>query len=115
MGLTISIADTLNQSIPPGPPFMDLPIGYDHLPEQQREIEAERQQREEELRVEREEFQQQQGEELRDFLNRPREEHQTLTEVWKQYLMHMHTILISSSKNHDMYFNSGYRGRNTCR
>ena len=64
-------ADSSSQSLSAGPPMMSLPVGFDHLPEAQREMEEEeRRQREEEEREE-QELRQQQAQELSEWMNRP--------------------------------------------
>ena len=64
-------ADSSSQSLSAGPPMMSLPVGFDHLPEAQREMEEEeRRQREEEEREE-QELHQQQAQELSEWMNRP--------------------------------------------
>ena len=65
------LVDSSSQSLSAGPPIMSLPVGFDHLPEAQRELEEEeRWQREQEEREE-QELRQQQAQELSEWMSRP--------------------------------------------
>ena len=86
-------ADSSSQSLSAGPPMMSLPVGFDHLPEAQREMEEEeRRQREEEEREE-QELHQQQAQELSEWMNRPQLPQQPPPQVsvWSYvYYMYMY-------------------------
>ena len=63
--------DSSSQSLSAGPPLMSLPLGFDHLPEAQRELEEEERQQREQAERDDQELLQQQKQELMEFMNQP--------------------------------------------
>ena len=75
------LVDSSSQSLSAGPPLMSLPVGFDHLPEAQREMEEEERRRREQEEREERELNQQQEQELRERMSRPPEPQQPPPEV----------------------------------